>query len=162
MGRTLRAENITSMIRPTVPQDLVDFVPMMREDDRLEVEAITGLDPLSSLAIGLFHSDACMTGFAVDGSLAGIMGVVPIVPRQIGSIWFLSTEAVVKHRRQLLTEARVWLDEQQALYPVLTNVVSVRNEVHKRLLKHLGFTFLEPIDNYGAGRIRVIPFERKR
>lgn len=150
------------MIRPATASDILEFAPQMREADKREIEDITGLDPLAALSIGLFQSDPCVVGINPEGEVVGIFGVVPLVPNKIGNVWFLSSPAVERSARHVLREGRAWLDEQSARYPVLTNVVSESNDVHQRLIKHMGFQFLMPIDNYGAGRIRVIPFERKQ
>ncbi|MGH0000107.1 phage protein Gp13 family protein [Pseudovibrio ascidiaceicola] len=148
------------MIRPATAEDILDFAPKMREADKEEVEAIIGLDPLAALSIGLFQSDQCCIGINPEGEVVGVFGVVPIVPNQIGSVWFLSSDAITRSARHVVREAREWLDEQNATYPILTNVVTDANTVHKRLLRSLGFTFGTPIENYGTGRVRVIPFER--
>lgn len=142
-------------------EDILAFAPNMREADKEEIEAVTGLDPLAALSIGLFQSDTCVVGINPEQEIVGVFGVVSIVPNKIGNVWFLSSPAVERSARHVLIEGREWLDEQNARYPVLTNVVSESNDVHQRLIKHLGFEFMEPIDNYGAANIRVIPFERK-
>jgi hypothetical protein len=129
--------------------------------DRFEVEAIAGLDPLAALSVGLFHSDPCLAGVDADGQVVAMWGIVPVVPNSHGSIWLLSSDMVGRHVREIVKSAGKWLDEQQKRYQVLSNVVSADNLVHQRLLRHLGFTFLEPINNFGPGKVRVIPFERR-
>lgn len=150
------------MIRSATAEDILKFAPTMREEDVEEVKAVAGLDPLACLTLGMFHSDSCVVGVSPEGDIVGVFGVVPVIPDKVGSVWFLSSPAITQNARHVLAEGRAWLDGQNARYPVLTNVVSESNVTHIRLIKHLGFTFGEPIDNYGAGRIRVIPFERKR
>ena len=149
------------MIRKATASDILELAKNLREADVEEVRAITGLDPLEALSIGLMQSDSCVVGVSTSGNTVGVFGVVSVIPNKVGNVWFLSTHEVEREARGVLTEGRVWLDEQNALYPVLTNVVSESNDVHRRLIKHLGFEFLEPINNYGAGGIRVIPFERR-
>lgn len=160
MGGSIRKEIVKSMIRPATVQDVMDFAPTMREADVEEVKATVGLDPLDALAIAYFQSDQPCVAYNRYDEVVGIIGVVPLVPNKVGSVWFLSSDAVTRGVKTMVIEAREWLDEQNALYPVLCNVVAESNVVHRRLLKHLGFDFKEPVDNYGAGKIRVIPFER--
>ena len=150
------------MIRRATPSDVMDFIPNIREEDAEEVRAITGLDPLAAVSIGFFQSDECVVGVNPDGELVGLFGVVPIVPNEVGSVWFLSTPAIEHSARHVLREGRAWLDEQNALYPVLKNYVAESNEVHLRLTKHLGFKHLEPIENIGADSIRAIPIVRHK
>lgn len=149
------------MIRPATPQDALELAPKMRAMDRYEVEAIAGLDPLAALALGLFHSDPCWAGVDAEGRVVAMWGIVPLVPNSHGSIWLLSSDMVGDHVREIVKSAGKWLDEQQKKYPLLTNVVSADNRVHQRLLRYLGFTLLEPIDNFGPSKVRVIPFERR-
>ena len=149
------------MIRKANASDIMKLAENMREADKQEVEALTGLDPLAALSLGLFHSDVCWAGYGDDGEIVGIWGITPVVPNAVGSVWLLSTDAIKGYGRELIRDGSKWLDEQNALYPVLTNVVTESNDVHIRLIKHLGFEFKEPIDNYGAAGVRVLPFERK-
>ncbi len=149
------------MIRYATPADIMDVAQRMREADKEEIEVIAGLDPLAALSLGHIHSDRCIACVAPGGEVVGIAGVSPIVPEQVGSIWFLSTDGITKHARRLVIEGRKWLDALHALYPVLTNVVTESNDVHIRLIKHLGFNFMEPIDNFGVSNVRVLPFESK-
>lgn len=160
MGGPLRKEIVKSMIRKATPQDVLDFAPNMRDADKQEVEALTGLDPLACLMLGLMHSDPCMAGVSNEGEIVMIFGINQLDPG-VGAIWMLSSNAIKDHARELVREGKRWLDEQHALYPVLTNVVDERNDVHRRLIKHMGFSFGEPINNYGVAGVRVIPFERK-
>lgn len=145
-------------LRETVPQDILEFAPNMREADKQEVRSLSGLDPLAVLSTGLFHSKPCMTGVDEQGEIVLICGVVP--NGGVGSIWMLSTDAITQNKRELIREGRRWVDEQSALYRVLTNVVDERNVVHQRLIKHMGFKFGDPINNVGVEGIRVLPFER--
>lgn len=146
------------MIRPTIASDLVDLAPRLRDADLLEIEALAGLGPLEALSVGLFHSTSCMTGVGEGGSIVAIFGVAPL-KHGVGSVWLLTAPEVVEYRREILTTGRKWLDEQNALYPVLTNWVTESNDVHLRLIKHLGFKLGETIT---IGTVRAIHFERRR
>lgn len=146
-------------IRTSVAQDILEFAPTMRKADVEEVRSIAGLDPLEALSVGLFTSKPCMTGVDEDGEIVMLFGIVP-GSDNIGYVWMLSTDAIAQNKRELIREGKRWLDEQSALYRVLTNVVDKRNVVHQRLIKHMGFQFGDPIDNYGVERISVLPFER--
>lgn len=148
------------MIRKATPQDVVELAEKMREEDIEEVRAVAGLGPLEAVSVGFMQSDVCLRLDTAEGELLGIVGIVKM-PDASGNIWFLSTPAIEDGFRPIFRWALEWLDEQLALYPVLSNVVAESNVVHRRLLKHLGFQFLEPIDNYGVEGIRVIPFERR-
>lgn len=148
------------MIRPSISTDITDLARNMRWHDRLEVDALSGLTPEQALAIGFFHSDLCMTGVGADGEVVAMFGVVPLPEQGVGSVWLLSTNAIGKHARALLEHGPTWLMHQHVKYTRLTNMVTADNALHIRLLKRLGFTFGEPIDNFGPCGVRAIPFER--
>lgn len=148
------------MIRPATAYDAMELADTMREEDKAEAKALTGLEPLPVLAMGLLHSQFCISGIGKRGGVSLMGGVVPTANPVVGSVWMLSAPDIVENRREILAEGRKWLDHAQQKFPILTNVVSENNEAHLRLLKHLGFRFFDPIDNYGVDQIRVIPFER--
>ena len=148
------------MIRQTVPSDIVDLAPRLSVADQQEIEAFTGLGPLEVLSIGFFEGSSCMTGL-VDGEIVAMMGVVPLVPHKVASVWLLSSDGIKNARREIVTEGRKWLDEQNALYPVLTNVVTESNEVHIRLIKHLGFGLSKPFYFPGTDTV-ALQLERRR
>lgn len=150
------------MIRPATVQDVMDLAPRISASDRFEIMALAGMKPDEALALGFFHSEKCMTGISPDGEVVAMLGVVPIVPRKEGSVWMLCAEDMGHSPRQIVRIASTWIAEQQERFEVLSNVVSEQNTRHRRLLKALGFTFLEPQDNVGPGKIRAIPFERKK
>jgi ribosomal protein S18 acetylase RimI-like enzyme len=140
----------------------MDLSPKVSASDLFEIEALGGLKPEEALALGFFHSQECMAGISPNGDVVTLFGVVPLVPRKHGSIWMLCAEDMGHSPRYIVRLAQKWVDEQQEQYELLSNTVSEQNTRHRRLLKALGFTFLEPIDNYGPGQIRVIPFERRK
>jgi hypothetical protein len=119
------------MIRPATGKDVLDLAPRLRAEDIQEIEALTGLGPLEALSIGLFHSDACMAAVGKDGKVCGLFGVSPY-DETTASVWLLTSKEIVENAREVLKTGRAWLDEQQARYPVLKNLVSESNEIHIR------------------------------
>lgn len=116
---------------------------------------MSGLPIEETLAIGMMHSDQCMTGIGKSGSITTMFGVV-----RPGVIWLISAPDIKDNARELIEVGRPWLDAMTDKYGELFNVVDERNDVHIRLIRHLGFTFGAPIENQGAGNIRVLPFKR--
>ena len=148
------------MIRPATHDDVIHVAENIRDEDKQEVEALTGLSPLEALSLGLVHSDVCMAGVNRLGVAVAILGVSKVEGDERGWVWMLSTPDIVSEARAVIREGKAWLDGLDGLYPVLTNYVTESNDVHVNLIKHMGFTFGDPIDNYGVGKVRVIPFER--
>jgi hypothetical protein len=149
------------MIRKSVTADVVELSGTMREADRHEVEALAGMDPMAALTLGFFHSELCMTGLDEEGRVGAMWGIVPTEGGH-GSIWLLSSPVIEQNVREYLTAAKPWLEHQLTRYVSLSNMVTDSNTVHKRLLKFLGFTFGTPIDNFGPGKVRAIPFIRSK
>lgn len=147
------------MIRPSTPADIAAIHGCLRTEDIAEIKAISGNDPMFSLMYGHLHSAECVVGVGGD-KIVMIAGVQGIPKTEDAYVWMLCTPHIMSHKRELLTLGREWLDKQNKRYRVLRNVVDARNTVHIRLVTHMGFTFGDPIENYGAGRITVIPFER--
>lgn len=148
------------MIRPSTIADVAELAETMREEDKREIAQMSGLDPLAVLMLGFLHSDECLSACTPSGELVAMLGVVPLVPNLIGSVWLLSAPLLASHKKELLREGRPVLDHLLRRYRLAHNVVAADNHVHQRLIKHMGFRFMEPIENYGVGQIRVIPFER--
>lgn len=151
------------MIRPATSADVEELARTMREADVKEVRSLSGMDPLTSLSLGFFHSDPCWAGIGKGGKLACLFGVVAH-PNDLstGSIWLLSSPAIAENRKELIRDGRKWISRQLEKYEKLTNVVSVENTVHVNLIKHLGFTFTETIHGYGTEGVTVRSFERNR
>lgn len=148
------------MIRPSVAADVIELASTMRDADRHEVEALVGLDPMAALTLGFFHSDLCMTGEDEEGRVGAMWGVVPTGIRGYGSIWLLSSPVIEDNVREFISVAKPWLQNQLTTYDHLSNMVTEDNTLHRRLIKFLGFTFGDPIDNFGPGKVRAIPFSR--
>lgn len=147
------------MIRPSVPTDAIALAPRLRGADVREIASLSGSDPLAALTMGYMHSQPCITGMDSSGKVIAMGGVVPFADDPTsGAVWFLSSEEIKDNVREYVTEARAWLQKQLKRYRVLTNIVTEDNTLHRRLIKFMGFTFSEPVNNYGAGMVRVIPF----
>jgi hypothetical protein len=94
---------------------------------------------------------------APDGEVIALCGVVATPTPGVGSVWMVGTKAISRHRTRFLREGRKWLDVKFSDYRCLGNFVDARNELHIRWLKHLGFTFADPIP-YGPFGLPFIPF----
>lgn len=147
------------MIRPSIPEDAVALAGRLREADKREVEALSGSDPLAALTMGYMHSELCMTGLNEKRDVVVMYGVVPFRDDpKVGAIWLLSADDIRSSVREFVANAKPWLAEQLKKYRVLTNIVTADNDLHIRMIKYMGFTFGEPLNNYGAGNVRAVPF----
>eukprot|EP01037_Dinobryon_pediforme_P020249 gene20249-20821_t len=132
----------------------------MRPEDIDEVRASSGLSPEVALRIGFGFSAAPLTlADPATGVPIGIMGVVP-EDGLVGRIWMLGTPMIGALGLSFLRRNRLVIDGLNTVYPILTNMVDERNEVHIKWLKWLGFTFIRRHPAHGAERRPFIEFVR--
>jgi hypothetical protein len=128
----------------------------MRLADRREVQASSGLDPLSSLRWSLDNSALAWTGW-VDGEPVAIWGVasVGLLSTQ-GAPWLLGTTALERHQIPFLRRNKAFIACMRAQFATLANHVDNRNTLSMRWLRWLGFEIEEP-KPYG---VLQLPFRR--
>ena len=114
----------------------------LRPEDKREVEGM-GYTP--------FHIPLCVLGsehatvfHSPDGEIAGVAGIVRL-DNQIGQIWMLCTPAITKYPHIFVRRSSKWLKEVQKEYRLLWAFADVRNLVHHKLLRHLGFKALRTV-----------------
>lgn len=130
----------------------------MREADRLEVQAASGLSPLEVLEQGIERSAVCWC-YKYRGEPLFLVGVVDGLDAGTGVIWLLGTDGIITHKRFLHKLAKSVLTEWHRRWPTLGNIVDARNVVHVRWLKSMGFTFSAPVIA-GVAQTSFLPFHR--
>ena len=107
----------------------------LRYEDRRETEETTQLCAEAAI-LQSFYDSAYSVFFKVpNGKAAGVAGVTPH-----NVIWMLCTEASTEYPHTFVREAKRWVNS--LLNPYLFNQADMRNESHIKLLKLLGFTFV--------------------
>ena len=107
----------------------------LRYDDRRETEETTQLCAEAAI-LQSFYDSAYSVFFKVpNGKAAGVAGVTPH-----NVIWMLCTEASTEYPHTFVKEAKRWVNS--LLNPYLCNQADMRNEAHIKLLKLLGFKFI--------------------
>ena len=107
----------------------------LRNDDRRETEETTQLCAEAAI-LQSFYDSAYSVFFKVpNGKAAGVAGVTPH-----NVIWMLCTEASTEYPHTFVKEAKRWVNS--LLNPYLCNQADMRNEAHIKLLKLLGFKFI--------------------
>jgi hypothetical protein len=122
----------------------------LRTIDREECEAM-GRTPKQSLRLGYFISDHAWTAL-VDGKPHAMFGVVTVsVLGGLATPWFLGTNEVYRHGRELLMWGPGILSRMGDSSRTLRNLVSSRNRRAIRLLERWGFAVSsEEIDVRGV------------
>ena len=108
----------------------------LRYEDRRETEQTTGLTAEASIIESFYNSTYSVYFTVPNGKAAGVAGVTPQ-----NVIWMLCTDASTEYPHTFVKEAKRWVNS--LLNPYLFNQADMRNESHIKLLKLLGFTFIE-------------------
>ena len=107
----------------------------LRYEDSRETEETTQLCAEAAI-LQSFYDSAYSVFFKVpNGKAAGVAGVTPH-----NVIWMLCTEASTEYPHTFVKEAKRWVNS--LLNPYLCNQADMRNEAHIKLLKLLGFKFI--------------------
>ena len=128
--------------RPATYKDGLVVLNHLRPEDKEEMKG-TGL-PLLHVPFGVFLSEHATYFHDTDGSPAGLAGVVRLSPTE-GQIWMLCTPLITTKPHTFVRGAKKWLKEVEKDYKLLWNIADVRNSVHHKLLKHLGFKALRTV-----------------
>lgn len=144
------------------PGDAEELAANLREQDRVEVEALGHTDMRAVIQRGIDCSALCWTA-RVNGELACVFGVAPLGtmldPR--GVPWMLGTPLVPKHRRILARLAPQYIAQMLEAFPHLLNQVHTKNAVATGWLRKMGFVLQPPTPVPPYGELFHL-FEMKR
>jgi len=131
------------VILPSKASDITELKDNLREEDIAECQAC-GHTPLEALTIGYTWSE-CYSA-KVRGKTEAMFGVSGYnQPKGYGVIWYLGSDESFKHPIALVKGGREYTSKWLEKYDVLFNAVDARNTKHIAWLKHIGFTFIDPI-----------------
>ena len=142
---------MSNYIHPATIEAALQVASNLLPDDRREVEEGHGLNPMEQLPLAV-HRGSCVWFEVPNGKTAGMAGVGPK-----GEVWMLCTPAILEYPITFAREAKRFIDSREE--DILWNVVDKRNKVHLKLLKFLGFKFLEEI-SFGPNQLPFIEFCR--
>ena len=143
--------HLNHLIRRAGLADIAEVSLNLRDDDIREVVEGGGINPVLSILHDYLNSDAVV--FHVpNGKTAGIAGV-----SDDGCVWMLCTPAIEEYPVTFVREARRWIESLP--HEILHNRADIRNTTHLKLLKHLGFKFLQVIPD-GPNNILFVEFVR--
>ena len=131
---------MSKYIHPITFEAALEVASNLRPEDRREVEEGHGIDPIEYLPT--MSQNPSYVYFTVpDGKTAGMAGV-----GKEGDIWMLCTPDIHRYPITFAREAKRYVDSRKE--PLLWNIVDSRNKVHLKLLKFLGFKFLQLVPRY--------------
>lgn len=140
-------------------EDALSLAPNLRPEDVEEVSLSHGVPPEVSLSESVVASKECFTAYEGDTILA--MGGFALSPcGSFGMPWLVGTPEMVKHPKVLVEEATIRVRLWGLQVPLLMNYSHVRNTVHHRWLKRIGFTLQPTPVPYGPSQAPFIFFYR--
>ena len=128
-------------IRLTTLEDIKYLAPRLRQEDKQEILAGSGLTPYEALLIGFKNSVVVFTIFNPKNKPVGIFGINNY-EKDIGVIWLLATKDLAKIQIAFLKQCREVVKFLNTKYKILWNFVDCRNQLHIKWLKWCGFKFL--------------------
>lgn len=149
-------------LRLPTDQDIIELADTLRQSDRDELAVVCTYSAREAVLKSVLASDPDFL-FAVlaDGKLLGIFGASsPSLLSRVGVPWLLATDEMNKYTKRLTQDTQRVVRMMLEKWPVLTNVIDVRNTMTMRWLKVIGFEFKETYvvkDN-----LPVIRFEMRR
>ena len=141
---------MSQYIHRLTPEAALYVAANLRPEDYREVTEGHGVQPIVAAWRPLGADDIYFT--VPNGETAGMAGV-----ESDGRVFMLCTPAIEKYPITFAREAKRYIDSRPE--PLLWNIIDKRNTVHLKLLKWLGFEFLEEFE-YGPNNLTFIKFYR--
>ena len=147
------------MTYTVIPAELVHaqyLATHLREQDKLELQASSGKDPVHILLESIAISDVAWVAL-YEGNPCAVWGVCKLDGNR-GGAWLLGTEAMYVNKRETMRLSRRFVKEMHKRYDILCNFVDERNTVSCRWLDALGFNALFTTE-YGVEKRPFIFYE---
>ena len=136
-------------IQPLTIEAAYEVASNLLLEDLREVEEGHGIDPIDIAHLASQRPSA-VSFSAPNGKTAGMAGI-----EDDGTVWMLCTPVIHQYPIAFVKGAKEFIDGRSI--PFIHNIVDARNKVHLKLLKFLGFKFLEEIP-YGPNKLTFIKF----
>lgn len=136
-------------LRPATLADVTAIAPLLRDEDKREVEIASGHPPEIALPTSFGRYPGAETLYAEEigtGRPLIIAGTVPLIPALTGTVWMLATPAALDHRRALVRDARAQVERWNEQLPLLFNYVWSGNPVHITWLRAMGFSLVRRVE----------------
>lgn len=147
--------------RPARYGDVLSIGLRLREEDKDELIAASGMKPIDALEHSFAATVNPYVGVDEEDKPVCMGGVVPFPGCPLrGVVWAVAATDVENHKVSFLRRSVPWVRLWQQQFPILTNAVDERNKVHIEWLKWLGFVFIARHPEYGFERRPFLEFVR--
>jgi hypothetical protein len=138
-----RTKSCDMRLEPSEMAHYEELAQTMRQDDRNEVYANSGLNPFEALAAAHNTSKYAVTLF-INDKLAACFGIRPhndewAVP------WLLGTDAIYEHPFHYMRFSVNILGAFLSVWPNLINMMDARNEKGLKWARMVGFEIMESV-----------------
>ena len=134
-------------IRPANIEDALHI--NVRECDVREIWRTSLSDPNIAIRRSIIASRDVWTALW-DGEIMAVFGVADkSVVNKVGSPWLLASDLLLEHKREFITNTKIYMEEVKQGYDLLTNYIDDDNKITQIWLEYLGFTLEDPVP-YGA------------
>ena len=134
--------------RLTFLEDIKYLAPRLRNEDKQEIIASTGLKPYEALLKGYLENVIVFTIVNTKNKPVGIFGINDC-GNGLGAIWLVATNKLKDIQYPFLRENKKVIDFLNTKYKILWNFVDCRNSLHIKWLKWCGFKFINK-QKYGV------------
>lgn len=135
-GQLLQELLTISTIRRATAEDVDKIVPILRQADRDEIAAASGLDPHECLTRALNYG--ANVAYDDDGGPVCMFGIRNR-NTSVGYVWLIGTDGIANNRVEFLRTSRGIISGWNLEFPVLWTLSDARNEVHHKWLRWLNF-----------------------
>lgn len=142
-------------------RDIHEVRDSLRDEDRRELEDITGRPALVSFQLGLLCGEPCLALSSAEGERLAILSAIR-TGASSAALALSGTARIEDHSAAFLRGSREVLERLHDSYDLLFNVCDIRNKTHLRWLGWLGFREIRTIPSYGHAGIPVVEFAKLR
>ena len=146
----------TLELLPARTEHAYQLAPMMKQADREEVKAASGLEPLEALLKSLKLSEKAYALLAGKEVIA--LGELAPLTHNVGIPWALTSDKIALYPKQFCKITKELLKGFHKRYSLLINFCDARNNTTIRWLKWCGFQFVGTVHKYGVAQIPFVQF----
>lgn len=145
-------------IRQATLDDCGDLAPRLREEDKAEALAASGIPAEYALRLSIGRHGGHVA--CVDGRPEMIFGCPEAAPGE-GAPWMFCSPVAVspRWRKTFVRHSAPWIDAWQRRFPLLHNFTDARNSAHHAWLRRVGFVFIARVP-YGPQGLPFLEFVR--
>jgi len=137
MLREVHQSKITT--RRATYEDCLTLAPNLRQEDKDEVWAGSGLLPEEALIMSLYSCPETYVAILNEEVLC-MFGCSPKDIEGFGTPWLLGTDEIKVFSQEFLSVSKDIFNRTSAPYTFLSNTVWSKNPIHIKWLKWMGFT----------------------